>query len=81
MYDHNTPMKPPVSVQPLLETSIRQIAAITAERRNCLPIVCIVHFPEGMEEMAMNRIHRKTLDLPLYFQRLCLLSKRREWDL
>jgi hypothetical protein len=59
MYDQTTLMKPPVSVQPLFETSIRQIVASTAERRNCLPTVCIVHFPEGPEGIAMNLFHRK----------------------
>ena len=68
-------MKPPVSVQPLLEISIRQIAAITAERRMCLPSVCIVHFPEETEEIAMNRFHRKTVNLPLFAQHLlCVID-------
>ncbi len=61
MYCQSTPAKPVVSVQPLLENNIRQIAVSTTLRRICLPNVCIVFIPDrgfgrlpGVMEFLMN---------------------------
>jgi hypothetical protein len=49
-------MNPPVSVQPLLESIIRQIAVSTTPRRICLPNVCIEFFPESNVGVVMSAI-------------------------
>jgi hypothetical protein len=49
-------MKPPVSVQPLFESVIKQIAVSTTPRRICLPNVCIEFFPESRVGVFMSAI-------------------------
>src|SRR6056297_2300859 len=57
MYSQTTPIKPPVSVQPLLTNIIRQIAVSTLHRFRCLPKVCIASIPARCSGDCPLKVH------------------------